>query len=184
MIQQEEPQLDQECDFIDVREDSEPDYGIITIDVEQINSVEVLSAERGKPRSLSFQLRSENTFFHATVDTGSPDSIFNKRTADLLMRKLQNAEFKDVLRHPLGITNVDYKKKPNKLFGSLEIPIASHGWKIEGARFLVPEKRTPNLWGLNLNEQLGIETVQQKPIEVNAMEEVEEMDSTSKFWRE
>ena len=75
-------------------------------------------------------------------------------------------------------------KKPNKLFGSLEIPIASHGWKIEGARFLVPEKRTPNLWSLNLHEQLGIETVQQKPIEVNAMEEVEEMDSTSKFWRD
>ena len=110
MIQQEGPQLDQECDFIDVGEDSEPDYGIIAIDVEQINSVEVLSAERGKPRSLSFQLRSENTFFHATVDTGSPDSIFNKRTADLLMRKLLNAEFKDVFRHPLGITNFDYKK--------------------------------------------------------------------------
>ena len=33
MIQQAEPQLAQECDFKDVVEDSEPDYGVMAIDM-------------------------------------------------------------------------------------------------------------------------------------------------------
>ena len=49
MIQQEQLQLAQECDFIDVGEDSEPDYRVMAIDVVQINSVELLRADGGKP---------------------------------------------------------------------------------------------------------------------------------------
>ena len=38
-------------------------YGVMTVDVVQINNVELLKAEEGQPRSLSFQLRSGNIFF-------------------------------------------------------------------------------------------------------------------------
>ena len=63
MIQQDEPQSDQDCDLLDVGEDSEPDYGVMAIDVVQIINVELLRAEGRKPRSLSIQLRSRNTFW-------------------------------------------------------------------------------------------------------------------------
>ena len=98
------------------------------------------------------------------------------------MRRLPEVKFKDVGRYPLGVTYVDYNKKPIKLFGSLEIPIASKAWKIEHACFMVSENRTRNLLGLNLHEQLEIETIQREPTEVNFAEDVEEMDPTSKFW--
>ena len=62
----------------------------------QINRVELLRAEGGQPRSFSIQLRSGNCFVYATVDTGSPISFLNKRTVDILMKKLPNIKFKKV----------------------------------------------------------------------------------------
>ena len=50
--------------------------------------------------------------------------------------------------------------------------------------FLGVQNRTRNLLGLSLHEQLGIEIIRRKPTEVNFTEDVEEMDPTSKFWRE
>ena len=49
---------------------------------------------------------------------------------------------------------------------------------------MVSENRTQNLLGLNLHEQLGIETVHREPTEVNFAEDVEEMDPTSRCWRD
>ena len=143
----------------------------MAIDVVQINNVEFLKAAAGQPRSLSIQLRSGNSFFYATVDTGSPVSFLNKKTAKILMKRIPNFKFKDVERHPLDVTYVDYNKKPIQLFGSLEIRITSKGWKIENACFLVSENCTRNLLGLNLHEKLGIETVQRRPAEVSLAEE-------------
>ena len=100
------------------------------------------------------------------------------------MRRLPHVTFKDAGRYPLGVTYVYYNKKPIKLFGSLEIPIALKGWKIDNACFLVSKNRTQNLLGLNLHEQLGIERVQRGPTEVNFTEDVEELDLTSQFWRD
>ena len=184
MVQNDEISSDQECNFFDVNGDSEPDYRVMAIDVVQINNVEFLKAVGGQPRSLSIELRSGNSFFYATVDTGSPVSFLNKKTAKILMKRIPNFKFKDVARHPLDVTYVDYNKKPIKLFGSLEIPITSKGWKIENACFLVSENCTRNLLGLNLHEKLGIETVQRRPAEVSLAEEEQELDPTSQFWRD
>ena len=63
MVQQNDPASDQECGFIEVNDDSEPEYGVMAVDVIQINNVELLKAKGGQPRSLSIQLRSGNTFF-------------------------------------------------------------------------------------------------------------------------
>ena len=68
---------DQECNLIDVNGDSEPEYGVRAIDVVQINNVELLKTAGGQPRSLNIQLRSGNSFFYATVDTGSPVFFLN-----------------------------------------------------------------------------------------------------------
>ena len=63
MVQQDEVPSDQECKFIDVNDDSEPEHGAMAVDVVQIINVELLKAEGGQPRSLSIQLRSGNSFF-------------------------------------------------------------------------------------------------------------------------
>ena len=100
------------------------------------------------------------------------------------MRRIPNVKFKDVGRYPLGVTYVDYNKKPIKLFGLVEIPITSKGWKIDNACLLVSENRTRNLLGLSLDEQLGIETVQRGPAEVSFAEDVKDLDPTSQFWKD
>ena len=112
MVQNEEISSDQECNLIDVNGNSQPEYGVIAIDVVQINNVELLKAAGGQPRSLSIQLRSGNFFFYATVDTGSPVFFLNKKTAEILMKRIPNVKFKDVGRYPLDVTYVDYNKKP------------------------------------------------------------------------
>ena len=111
MVQNKEMSSDQECNLIDVNGDSEPEYGVMAIDVVQINNVELLKAAGGQPRSLSIQLRSGNSFFYATVDTGSPVSFLNKKTAEILMKRIPIVKFKDVARHPLDVTYVDYNNK-------------------------------------------------------------------------
>ena len=143
-IQQEDLQPDQECDSIDVDGDRKQEYGVMAIDVVQIYSVELLRAEGGKPKSLSIQLRSGNSFSYAIVDTDSPISFLNKRTADILMMNLPDVRLKDVSRHPVGATNFDYKKI--KLFGFREIPIASHRWKIDGIGFLCSRIGRKTCW--------------------------------------
>ena len=62
MVQQDESSFDQECGFNDAGDNSEPEYGVMAVDVVQINNVELLKAEGRQPRSLSIQLRSGNTF--------------------------------------------------------------------------------------------------------------------------
>ena len=54
----------------------------MAIDIVHINNVELLKAAGGQLRSISIQLRSGNSFFCATVDTGSPVSFLNKKTRE------------------------------------------------------------------------------------------------------
>ena len=89
------------------------------------------------------------------------------------MKRIPNVKFKDIARHPLDVTYVDYNKKPIKLFPGFLV----------NACFLVSENCTQNLLGLNLHEKLGIETVQRITAEVSYTEEDQELDPTSKFWR-
>ena len=63
MVHQNEASSDQECNCNDVYDNSEPKYGVLAVDVVQINYLELLKAEGGQPRSLSIQLRSGNSFF-------------------------------------------------------------------------------------------------------------------------
>ena len=51
----------------------------MAVDVVQINTVELLKAEGGQPSSLNIQIRSGNSFFYATVDTGSPVPFLSKK---------------------------------------------------------------------------------------------------------
>ena len=168
MIQQEKPQQDQERDFIDVADETEPDYGAMAFDVVQINSVEFLRAEGGKPQNL--HLRSGISFFHATVDIGSPVSFLNKRTADILMMKLSYVKFMDVLRHPVVTTYCEYIKGLSNCLVLLKSRLRSRDRRLTEFSFLCRRIGRETCWvGLNFHGQLDIETIQRKPLEVSTL---------------
>ena len=118
------------------------------------------------------------------MDTGSPVSFLNKKTAEILLRQLPEAKFRDVKRYQLGVTYVDYNKKTDQAVWFVRIPDSVIRVEERQSAFLVSENRTRKLLGLNLHEQLGIKTIQRKSAEVNSTEDLEEMEPTSKFWRD
>ena len=136
-----------DCNFIDAEYDSKPEFGILQLDsAVRMNSIELLESNRGKPRSLSIQLRSSHSFFYSTVDTGSPVSFLNKSTCDLLLQLNPSIKFRDITRYSIDTLYVDYNKKSIHLLGSICIPISSSGWKVEEAHFLVSEKKLEIFW--------------------------------------
>ena len=136
-VEEEELQsnLETEIDHIvlDQEDDSEPEYGVLSITPRRIRhtvqncSLKLLKSNRSTPRNLSVMLRSYGKSFYAAVDTGSPVSFLNKRTADVLLR--QNPKSRFISAHNMNdeISYVDYNKNSIKIFGSLTIPVSSGG---------------------------------------------------------
>ena len=148
------------CNFIDVDQGSEPEYGVLQMEFAVIiNSIETLKSSGGQSRSLSIQLRSGYSFFYSRVDTGSPVLFLNKRTCDLLLQRNPSIEFRDITRYSIDTLYVDYNKKPIRLLGSIQIPISSSGWRVANAQFLISENRTRNLLSFDLQTQLKAETI-------------------------
>ena len=175
-----DPSVD--CNFIDADYDSEPEYGELQLEsANRIDSIELLKSNKGKPRSLSIQLRTELSFFYATVDTGSPVSFLNKRTCNLILQRNPSFQFRDITRYPIDTLYVDYNKKPIRLLGSICLPISSSGWKVEEACFLVSENPTRSLLGLDLQDQLSVVTTQLRAEHVQQLE-VKDQDPISDYW--
>ena len=128
-------------------------------DTEDVNSLHILVDFDNKMRSLEACIRAGNSFISVTVDTGSPSSFLNKKTADKL---LADPEARASMSDPdpqLQSRFVDYNKNFIKIVGVLTADISSDGWKVQGARFLVVEKKRC-LLGLDLQPKIGIETRQ------------------------
>ena len=130
-----QPSLETEIDHIalDQDDDSEPEYGILSITPRckrnsvQIFSLELLKSNRGTLRNLSLMLRSNAKSFYVTVDTGSPGSFLNKRTADVLLRQNPKSHFISVHNLSNETSYVDYNKNSIKTFGILTIRVSSGG---------------------------------------------------------
>ena len=85
-----------ECDFI--TSVSVPEYSVLNIKPSVVKTnqdhkpeyavkkLEVIKFATGKTRCTEFTLRVDKTFFKATIETGSPASFINKKTADILMK--------------------------------------------------------------------------------------------------
>ena len=171
-----------DCNFMDADYDSDPEYGVLQLEsAVRIDSIELLKSNKGKPRSLSIQLRTGLSLFYSTVDTGSPVSFLNKQTCDLTLQRNPSFQFRDITRYPIDTLYVNYNKKPIRLLGSVCLPISSSGCKVEEACFLVSENRTRNLLGLDLQDQLGVVTTQLRAEHVQQLE-VKDQDRTSDYW--
>ena len=72
------PSLALDCNLIEIKDDSEPEYGVFQLeDTVRINNIELLKSAVGKPRSLSFQLRSGFSFF---IPLSIPEARFRSST--------------------------------------------------------------------------------------------------------
>ena len=68
------------------------------------------------PQSLDVLIRSFNSIINFAIDTGSPASFINQKTADMLLNDpASNAKFKDV---KIGMRFIDYNHKTINLLGA------------------------------------------------------------------
>ena len=105
--------VEENCNFI--TSDSESEFAVLSVSAEEPNrpiasvkKLEVVNAATGKLRSIQITLRCWKTFFKATVDTGSPASFVNKRTADYIVKTVPSAKVFSEQERPIDTVYVDY----------------------------------------------------------------------------
>ena len=107
------------------------------ISVESVKKLEVVISATGKLRCIQITLRCGKTFFKATVDTGSPASFVNKRTADYIVKSVPSAKIFSKQESPIDTVYVDYNRKRIELMGTLIVDVSSLGWHVKSAKFLI-----------------------------------------------
>ena len=135
-----------------------------------------------------FTLRCDKTFFKATLDTGSPASFVNERTADCKrengVESVPSSVILSEKESPIVTMYVYYNRKRIELMGTLVVYVSSLGWIVKQAKFLISENRTPCLLGLDLQSQLGVRTTQirpPRPLVGNVFQS--DINETSEIWR-
>ena len=181
--------VEENCNFI--TSDSESEFAVLSVAAEKPNrpiasvrKLEVVNAATGKLRSIQITLRCGQTFFKATVDTGSPASFVNKKTADYILKTVPSAKVFTVQESPIDTVYVDYNRKRIELMGTLVLDVSSLGWHVKSAKFLISENRTRCLLGLDLQPHLGVKTTQVRP-ERPLVGEVSQsnLNVTSESWK-
>ena len=105
-------------------------------------------------------VRIDNQIIQLTVDTGSPVSFLNWATAKEILDKSSKVRFIPSGKLNLQTNFVDYTKQPISILEALKTNLRSAGWEVKGATFLVSERKTRCIMGLDLQGQLGIVTTQ------------------------
>ena len=138
----------------------------------------------GKLRCIQITLRCGKTFFKAKVDTGSPASFVNKRTADYIVKSVPSAKVFSKQESPIDTVYVDYNRKRIELMGTPIVDVSSLGWHVKSAKLLISENRTRCLLGLDLQSQLGLRTMQVRP-ERPSVGEISQSNTneTSESWK-
>ena len=114
----------------------------------------------GRMKSLKALIRIDNQIINMTVDTGSPISFINWTVAKQILDSSGKIQFTPVEKLNLPAQFVDYKKKSIAILGSAKAKIRSAGWEVQDATFLITERRTRCILGLDLQNKVGITTTQ------------------------
>ena len=95
-----------------------------------------------------------------TLDTGSPVSFLIWATAKQILDSFKNTKF--IPRENLNLTAqfVDFNKQPINILGAITTTIRLAGWEVVGASFLITERRTRCILGLDLQSKVGTYTTQ------------------------
>ena len=104
--------VEENCNFI--TSDSESEFAVLSVaagkpslPIRSVKKLEVVNAATGKLRSIQITLRCGKTFFKATVDTGSPASFVNEKTADYILKTVPSAKILTVQESPIDTVYVD-----------------------------------------------------------------------------
>ena len=128
-------------------------------------------------------VRIDNQIIQLTVDTGSPISFLNWATTKKIMEKSNKVRFIPSDKLNLQTKFVDYNKQPISIVGALKTNLRSAGWEVKGATFLVSERKTRCIMGLDLQGQVGIVTTQKPaPKELTRFDVL--MCEQSEGWKE
>ena len=111
-------------------------------------------------KSLKASIRIDNQIINITIDTGSPISLLNWTVAKQVLDSSGKVQFTSSEQLNLPAQFVDYNKKPIVKLGALKANIPSAGWEIPNATFLITERRTRCIEGLDLQNEIGISTTQ------------------------
>ena len=152
-----------------------------TIQVRKIDSIRDPTLKRVK--SLKAMVRKDSQLIQLTVDTGSPVSFLNWATVKEVMDKSSKVRFIPSEKLNLHTKFVDYNKQPISVLGALKTNLRSAGWEVKGVTFLVTERKTRCIIGLDLQGQLGIVTTQKPaPKELTRFDVL--MCEQSEDWKE
>ena len=107
-------------------------------------------------KSLKALVRIDHQIINMTIDTGSPVSFLNWTTAKQILETSKNTKFTP--RENLNLTTqfVEYNKQPINILGAITTTIRSAGWEEVRASFLITERRTRCIMGLDShNTEVG-----------------------------
>ena len=114
----------------------------------------------GRKKSLKALIRIDNQITNMTVDTESPISFINWTVTKQILDSSGKIQFTPVEKLNLPAQFVDYNKKPIAILGAVKAKIRSGGWEVPDATFLITERRTRCILGLDLQIKVGITTTQ------------------------
>ena len=111
-------------------------------------------------RSMKALVRIDHQIINMTIDTGSPVSFINWATAKQILESSKNTKITP--RENLNLTAkfVDYKKQPINILGAITTTIRSAWWEVVGASFMITDRRTRCMVGLDLQNKAGKHTTQ------------------------
>ena len=109
---------------------------------------------------LRAMVRIDSQIIQLTVDTGSPVFFLNWATIKELIDESNKARFIPSDNMNLATQFVDYNKQPTCVLGALKTNLHSAGCEVKGATFLVTERKTRCIIGLDLQGRVGIATTQ------------------------
>ena len=122
-------------------------------------------------KSLKDMVRIDNPIIQLTVDTGSPVSFLNWATTKETMEKSNKVRFFPSDKLNLQTKFVDYNKQPISTLGALKTNLRSAGWEVKAATFLVSERKTRYIMGLDMQGQVGVVTTQKSaPKELTSLD--------------
>ena len=110
-------------------------------------------------KSLQALVRIDNQIINMTIDTGSPVSFLNWATTKQILEECPKTKFIPAKSLNLSAHFVDYNKQPILILVGMKADIRSAGWEVKGASFLVTERRTRCILGLDLQSKIGIHTI-------------------------
>ena len=100
-----------------------------------------------------------------TIDTGSRVSFLKWATAKQILEECPKTKFMPAESLNLSAQFVEYNKQPILILGALKANIRSGGWNVKGVSFLVTERGTRCILGLDLQSKIGIPTTHRQHLQ-------------------